>query len=314
MHIGIDNAVNGHGQRAVDAVVLYLENLRRTAGEAAVQIAWRRIWNGYVAFGSIGSFGQDLVDLITTGPSLREQMIAMIERKASFGSRNHQQHMVGPSRIDEWFADPEGFLDALLEHEWITAGDWHNGRIRALMDFETGPMYRVFTEDEIALWDAYTTGLTNPPAPAPAKVSPALAMTALIDQLRPIQRGVSGHVTNTLADSNGVVHPLAWWFEQPTRTLMEALASPLNDVIVPGHPESSRFYMELTAPTGPMGKVFGLPATSPNQGMCREVLHDWIVNGCPLVSQVHRSLRLSTPPGKRDRHPTGHIYGMGGIH
>jgi hypothetical protein len=135
MHIGIDNAVNGHGQRAADAVRLYLQNVRLSGGDEAVQRAWRRIWNGFVAFGNIGTFGNDLLELVTHKPSLRDQMLEMIKRKANFGSRNHQKHMVGPSRIDEWFADPPGFLQALQDHGWITPGDWANSRMNGLMNF-----------------------------------------------------------------------------------------------------------------------------------------------------------------------------------
>jgi hypothetical protein len=314
MHIGIDNAVNGHGQRAADAVRLYLQNARLAGGDAAVQQAWRRIWNGYVAFGNVGTFGNDLLELVNKKPSLRDEMLAMIQRKANFGSRNHQNHMVGPSRIDEWFSDPPGFLKALEEHDVITPGDWANSRMNGLMNFETGPMYRVFTDDEIALWEAYTMSLAAPapPAPPPA-ASSARAMADVIDQLRPVQMGVAGHATNTLADLEGVVHPMSWWFEQPTRALMEALASPVNDVIKPGDPANSRFFMELIAPTGPMGSVFGLPNQT-ESGSHRDTVHRWISDGCPLPDVAAFNLRLHTPRAKRDRHPTGHIHGMGNVH
>lgn len=315
MHIGIDNAVNGHGQRAAEAVRLYLQNVRVAGGEEAVQRAWRRIWNGFVAFGSIGTFGQDLQKLINNKPSLTDQMLAMIKRKANFGSRNHQKHMVGPTRIDEWFDDPPGFLKALQEHDWITPGDWANSRMNKLMNFETGPMYRVFTDDEIALWEAYTMSLAATHAvPTEPEVSWARAMAALIDQLRPVQKGIAGHATNFMADLNGQVHSLAWWFEQPTRALMEALASPVNDLVKPGDPAGSRFLMELIAPTGPMGSVFNLPAAPPNTGSCRDVVNRWIQAGCPLPDAKPFKLRLNTPRAKRNRHPTGHIYGMGNVH
>lgn len=315
MHIGIDNAVNGHGQRAADAVCLYLQNMRLAGGEDAVQRAWRRIWNGFVAFGSIGTFGDDLLKLVNSKPDLRQQMLDMIKRKANYGSRNHQKHMVGPCRIDEWFADPPGFLQALQEHGWLTPGDWQNSRMRGLMDFETGPMYRVFTEDEIALWSAYTLSLTAPPPPPPGRpLSSARAMAGVIDKLRPIQRGKSGHVTNVMASPEGEVHNLAWWFEQPTRALMAALAAPVNELVKPGDPASSRFLNELIAPTGPMGSIFDMPADPPNTGSLRDVVHRWVLDGCLLLDEVPSMLRLHTPKAKRDRHPTGHIIGMGNVH
>lgn len=212
MHIGIDNAVNGHGRRAADAICLYLENIRLLSGDEAVQRAWRRIWNGFVAFGSLpfglrSSFAEDLRDLIINKPSHRDRMIAMIRRKAPFGSLNHQQHMIGSTRIDEWFADPAGFLDALVEHDWIIPGDWGNSRLSSLMNFATGPMFRVFTDDEISLWAEYTKSLVKPPVTSPpAPISPARAMAAVIDRLRPVQREVPAHRTTMLADADGKIH------------------------------------------------------------------------------------------------------------
>jgi hypothetical protein len=107
---------------------------------------------------------------------------------------------------------------------------------------------------------------------------------------------------------------MAWWFEQPTRSLMEALASPINGLIKPGDPASSRFFMELIAPVGPMGSVFDLPAAPPNTGTRRDVVHRWIIEGCQLPDVEQFSLRLYTPRAKRDRHPNGRIYGMGNVH
>jgi hypothetical protein len=44
------------------------------------------------------------------------------------------------------------------------------------------------------------------------------------------------------------------------------------------------------------------------------VVHRWISDGCPLPDVQVFSLRLNTPRAKRDRHPTGRIYGMGNVH
>jgi L-Lysine epsilon oxidase N-terminal/L-lysine epsilon oxidase C-terminal domain/Iron-containing redox enzyme len=319
MHIGIDNAVNGHGQRAADAVRFYLREIGASGGPTAVQAAWRRIWNGFVAFGNAGTFGNDLNDLLTKGTSLRDQVLAMIERKASYGSLNHQQHMVGPIHIDEWFADPPGFLDALVKHDWITPGNWAESRLRQQMDFETGQMFRVFTDDEIQLWADYTASLAQPPSPPPPPtVQAAQAMAALIDELRPVQSGISGHQTRMMADEKGEVHTIAWWFSQPTAAIMLALVSPFNELTVAGHPEQSRFFTELIAPNGPMGPVFGLPASVlPDQAVGatrRDVVASWILAGCPLIDTLHISLALNTPAARRAIHPTGIIHGMGTIH
>ncbi|MDQ1742708.1 MAG: hypothetical protein QOE23_1047 [Pseudonocardiales bacterium] len=315
MHIGIDNAVNGHGQRAAEAIDIYLENVRASGGDEAVQAAWRRIWTGFVAFGTTGDFGQDLVDLVHAKPSLRSQVLAMIREKAEYGSLNHQQYTVGATRIDEWFADPEGFLDALVTHDYLVPGDWANSKLNALMDFETGPMFRVFTDDEIALWAAYTQSLGQPvPPPPPPVTSWARAMTDLIDELRPVQQGNPAHQAQFMTAEDGLSHSVAWWFTQPTQDILNALMSQRNQLVVPGQPGASPFLTELTAPAGPMGPIFDLPArTSPGLTR-REVLTCWVTEGCPTVLDQHTTLRVNTPQVIRELHPTGRILGMGAVH
>lgn len=315
MHIGIDNAVNGHGRRALDAVLLYLQGIQETGGAGAVERAWRRIWNGYVAFGQIGSFGQDLYNLLTNPPSLRQRMIEMIKGKADFGSRNHQTHTLGGTPINELFAVPEQFLDIMVTSGLLTPGDWESSRLNQLIQFQSGPMFRVFTDDEIALLSDYTLSLSAPSKPTPPKGLPAAAaMETVIDQLKPQQTGTPGHAAHTLKDESGTDHTVAWWFDQPPRVFMKALASPGNGFISPGNPAASAFFTHWIAPGGPMGDVFDAPAASSPGMTCRAVVQDWIVKGCPLPDQVMRMLRLTTPAAKRDRHRTGHIYGMGSVH
>jgi hypothetical protein len=321
MHIGIDNSVNGHGRRAADAVNLSLQIMRTHGGEKGVQSRWRRIWDGFVAFGGIpfdpdNSFAHKLRDLVNPAkaPTLRDQVIEMIRRKAPYGSRNHQQRMLGASRIDEWFSNPSGFLDALVRHDWITKGDWGNSRLNAAMNFETGPMFRVFTDDEIALWAAYTQSLAHSAPPAPAGLTPPQAMNHLIGQLRKVQEGVPGHQTVMLFDKDGAAHTMTWWFKQPNRALMEALALQENGMITPKKPAQSRFYTQLIASTGPMGGVFGLKAKSPLTGTYRDVVRAWIEDGARPTGEKHFTMWLTTPPAIAEQHPTGSIYGMGGIH
>jgi hypothetical protein len=319
LHIGIDNAVNGHGQRAAEAVELYLEQMRLTGGEPAVQAGWRRIWNGFVAFGNVGTFGEDFKQLLLSPPSLRHQMIQLIERKADFGRRNHEKRTVGACRINEWFADPPGFLDALQSAGYLLPGNWAGSRFRTLLNFDTGPMFRVFTDDEIALWEAYTLSLGAPPPPHPGHdSSPARDMAAVIDKLRPAQQDADGHKQNMLSDHDGTLRPLAWWFAQPgdegTRNLMAALASPANDVITPGDPDNSRFFTEFVAPGRPMGSWFDQPAPAPATGSCRDVVSAWITAKCPLLAKELMSLMLNSPAAKHENHPTGRIRGMGTVH
>ena len=48
-HLTIDNLSAGHSRQAADIIVSYLDEVRRTLGDAAVQREWRRVWRGYAS-------------------------------------------------------------------------------------------------------------------------------------------------------------------------------------------------------------------------------------------------------------------------
>ncbi|HEY3732895.1 MAG TPA: iron-containing redox enzyme family protein [Streptosporangiaceae bacterium] len=48
-HLTIDNMSAGHSRQAADIIVSYLDEVRRTFGDAAVQREWRRVWRGYAS-------------------------------------------------------------------------------------------------------------------------------------------------------------------------------------------------------------------------------------------------------------------------
>ncbi|WP_331767508.1 iron-containing redox enzyme family protein [Embleya sp. NBC_00896] len=49
-HLTIDNFSAGHAKQAAEIIVGYLDHVRRTVGEAAVAVEWRRVWRGYASF------------------------------------------------------------------------------------------------------------------------------------------------------------------------------------------------------------------------------------------------------------------------
>lgn len=49
LHLSIDNPASGHASRAREAIVLYLDEIRRRAGAEAVDNLWERIWTGYLS-------------------------------------------------------------------------------------------------------------------------------------------------------------------------------------------------------------------------------------------------------------------------
>lgn len=53
LHLSIDNLAGGHAALAVEAVQLFLDDVRATAGDAAVDTHWRRIWRGYLSLHTV---------------------------------------------------------------------------------------------------------------------------------------------------------------------------------------------------------------------------------------------------------------------
>lgn len=317
MHVGIDNPSNGHAARAVEAISIYLDTVRAEGGgEEAVQAQWLRIWAGYVAFGTVGTFGQDLQAHLRDKPSLHDQMIQLIEDKAEYGSLNHGDKMLGDNRINDWFSDPEGFIKEIVRSGLVIPGNWDQSPMKSLTSFSEGRMYRVFTPEELALWQAWTNGLGQ--SPDTPVTNPQQNMLQLVSILRQRQGGVEGHRVMTLTDpETRLAHPISWWFKQPSQNFLNALSHPSNKWITPGVPDKSPFLTELLAPARPMGAAFAevIPGTGGKTG--RQIVTEWILDQCPVPAVAKtpaKVLWLSTSKADWNAHPHHRILGMGAIH
>ncbi|WP_189304528.1 LodA/GoxA family CTQ-dependent oxidase [Streptomyces cinerochromogenes] len=287
MHIGIDNATNGHGAKARDAVVQYLEGIYEDGGDAAVQQQWQRIWNGYVAFATVGNLSKDLRDLLLNPPSPEDRVLDLIARKAPYASQNHDGKTLGENKLNDWFLDPAGLLQELQDSGLIVPGDPDKSSFFEKTTY-TGPMYKVFSESELELWRQWTRSLTAPPT-GPV-LTPLKAMTLLVDTLRPRQAGNPAHTKVLLTGPDPTDHAVpprtrtesvAWWFTQPTGALLAALAHPDNQLVSPGHPDESGFITDLIAPANAMGAAF--EAVVPGTEMTgTDIARWWVTEGCPL--------------------------------
>src|SRR5207253_1287440 len=107
-----------------------------------------------------------------------------------------------------------------------------------------GPMYKVFNDEELAIWEDWVVWLGKKDAP-PVESDPAKLMALVIDTLRQRQQGVPDHQSRTLTGPNpagapdSITQSVAKWFEGPTRALMEALSDPTNGWITKGQPQKS---------------------------------------------------------------------------
>jgi len=337
LHVGIDNAASGHGALAKRAIELYLDQVREMEGESTMRDVWKRIWTGYVAFGSLGTLGQDIQNVTTQRNSpqdrkafLKSQMVDMITRKAPYASLNHRHKTLGNTYINDWFEDPSGFLDALAQGGIIIPGNPDISPIFHLMSF-SGPMYHVFTDDEQKLWRDYIISLTEPDPDDPLSV--VAAMRELIDYLRERQERNAGHEV-LLSGPNPykskekfVTNSIHWWFDlkmdpqvaDPDGAFMNALSFEGaegikgNGWIVKGDAASSPLVTTMLAGGNAMAKAFSYTAPKTGGQTYKEVIVQWIDQGCPTEEAVHRAA-LAAAEVKPPQPPRRKLLGMGKVH
>ncbi|HTU48776.1 MAG TPA: LodA/GoxA family CTQ-dependent oxidase [Bryobacteraceae bacterium] len=355
MHVGIDNASNGHGAKARHAVAMYLDRVRQQTGsEDEVQKQWKRIWNGFAAFETLGTLSEDLRDLLLSrrDGTPESDLIDLVNRKRAYGRLNHGDKRIQSELINDLFEDPQLLLDKLSsDKNYITPGDPGNSGFFQKLTFD-GPMYKVFTDDEIEVWRRWVVWLGSkpqaqphapapqPPAqpPQPSAQGPAQLMAALIAALKDQQLGDAAHQRFTLKGPDPtnpgqqITQPVAWWFDQPIPSFMQALADPANGWVTPGNPSQSRFLTQLVDGNNAMADAYNQQAPGLSRTW-KDIATDWIRQGCPIPSPAKTetfALALALPfppkskkafrlgiyasPSERARHPRGKVLGMGTVH
>lgn len=323
MHVAIDNAATGHGAMAKRAVELYLEQVRTDVGEDAMQAQWERVWNGYVAFATTGTLAQDMRQRRPRPSAPAEKVLAIVQGRAPVARLNHGQQRLGGTLINDLFADPPALLAALVTGGMILPGDPDHSPFFGLLGPD-GPMYTIFDDAEIATWREWAASLTQPTA-APAgdtPTSPGDQMMRLVDAMRPRQEGQPAHAAEQLtgpdpANSTALVtEPVAWWFGQPTRSLMRALAHDTAWVAA-GDVDASRFVTDLLRGSNDMSRALGAEVDVVRHLTGVQVATEWINAGCPIPDDAGsspRPLTFLSPPDRVDAHPTGVIHGSGSVH
>ena len=319
LHVGIDNASAGHGALAKQAVELYLDQVRVQGGN--VQEMFERIWTGYVAFGTLGTLNQDIQAQFTQPESLLNRMIDMINSKAQYARQNHGNKKLGPNFMNDWFDDPAGLLDELVASGFIVPGYPEKSPFFQLTSF-TGPMFHVFTPEELKLWENYIVSL-DPPAKRP-ELNLEAAMLYVIDKLRQRQSGTPGHHARLTGvdprNNQTVTMPIAWWFEEQfgdkpninDYTVLRALRNPVNGWITPGNSGTSPLLTQLLAGIGDMAEAFRayvpdhLLVPTPDKQIVqpftyKQVLAMWVDDGCRVEGVVDTSLTTQKQAAAKGR-------------
>ena len=292
LHVGIDNAAEGHGAKAREAVECYLDQALARGGDAEVQRLWKRIWNGYVAFATTGNLGQDLRDLLqqraSAPPTPRDKIYELMLRKKQYGSLNHGDRRLGANLINDLFEDPDAFMQGLIDANYIVPGSVAASSFFKVISFE-GPMYKVFTDDEVRLWEEWVEWLGQQTQPQKPETDPAKLMAMCVDALRARQVGAPGHAANQLTGPDPahpgqtITQPVAAWFQAPTPVFMSVLADAKNGWIVKGNSAGSRFVTELLMTNNPMSSAFDASGgASAGNKTWKQIAMDWIDKGCPI--------------------------------
>lgn len=332
MHIGIDNASEGHGAQARRAVELYLDRILRESGPAAQQAHWKRIWRGFVAFATAGydlfaNVGPTLADGMSiegeqaNHPKTPAEKVAeLMDRKKPYGSLNHIRAQLGAYRINDLFDDPPVFIGELENSPLITPGDPDNSRFLTYLTTFQGPMYKVFSSEDIVVWREWIEWLgregdTQRPK---SHINRAHAMRLLLAELRPLMIASSGHNlyrVPTMKDTDGRPIELAKLFKSSDiKTIMSVLSDPQNGWIIPYRPMDSALIVDLMRPAKAMGTALDRRSPKLFNQIGRMVVYEWIAAGCPLPDEPAPDTAKAIVTKRREPRLFVQQYGMGAVH
>ena len=328
MHVGIDNATEGHGAKAKRAIELYLDQVFRESGPQSQQEHWKRIWRGFVAFATAGyDLFQNVPDAMSIASERAshartpaDRVADVIERKLHYGNLNHLRNRLGLYRINDLFDDRSLFLEELANSPWVAPGRPEESRFLSYLTTFQGPMYKIFSPEDIAAWREWIEWLGREGDTARPKrhITRADAMVLLLVELRQLMIASPGHRVYrvpTKNDDDGRGAALADLFmSHDVREVMRVLKDPRNGWIVPFRPAESVLIVDLMQPARTMGSALDrrLPRLFGMVG--RMVAYEWIAAGCPMPGEPVPDASRTIVPRRREAKLFVQQYGMGAVH
>lgn len=315
MHVGIDNAVDGHGAKARNAVNVYLDNVLKESGNEAMQREWKRIWTGFVAFATAGMnyLGIDDVLAHRRPPTITDKIKSLMARKQHYGALNHANRKMGVNRINDWFDDLDGFVDELAHSAFVVPGNPEASRLLNYLTTFDGPMYEVFDADDVALWRAWILwlGRTGDTPVVKQYQTKAQSMLLLLRELRSSVVGTAGHLRYKLEGK-----PLHEWFAGDLVEFMRALGKPDNPWVVPWDAENSPLVRDFAAGSNRMAQALDTRFPVLGNQVGRLVIVRWINAGCPIPEEPAPVSRIRSEPlaPRRRVRTLVQEFGIGYVH
>jgi hypothetical protein len=131
--------------------------------------AWPRIWRGALQLADARRTW--LATLHATTPSAWQAMHDLIARKAPHARGHHRDKLLNHQTLDEWFAAPSALLEQLARSAWVVPGDPDRSPLATTLVEFGGPMFGVFTAEDLAVVRAWILAL-DAPRPTRAPIIP----------------------------------------------------------------------------------------------------------------------------------------------
>lgn len=177
LHISIDNADSGHSAIAMQAVIGFIESVRRLNGNFAAQQTWKRVQAGFILSESLLT-ASDLTHLAKPAVdgfprNEREaEVIKIFEAKAPVAHKIHcsSRLRIGRQTLSNWLAPDafaskqwqKDFLDDLSQMKpWVRKGDSSKSLLIQEL-FWGGKMFGAFTRTEVEVVKRWIDSLGAP--------------------------------------------------------------------------------------------------------------------------------------------------------
>jgi hypothetical protein len=228
-----------------------------------------------------------------------KRFVELIKRKAYAAKPMHRNVIVGSRSLAELFDNPEELVRILATSDLIDSKHPRSSRFFEALSF-SGPMYKIFTEDEKAVildWIESLQKREEPVEPIPAP-SPQEAAAKILRFIRDNAERAGAQQRHAQYQVKG--RSLKDWFTDPEGLMAAFAASP--EWVVPHNSAASRLYQEFA--TGRMSGIFDSVVT--------EDLRQWIDTGAELVTSDTVPENGATPAAAVPlrRHPAVRPFAM----
>jgi hypothetical protein len=246
-------------------------------------------------------------------PTMTDKIKSLMARKQHYGSLNHANRKLGLNRINDWFDDPDGFVDELAHSAFVVRGNPGASRLLNYLTTFNGPMYEVFDADDVALWRNWILWLSHTRETATVKKyqTKAESMLLLLRELRSSVVGTEGHFRYKLEGK-----PLHEWFAGDLLEFMRVLGKPDNPWVVPWDAENSPLIRDFAAGGNRMAQALDTRFPALGNQVGRLVIVRWINAGCPMPHEPAPVSRIRSEPLSPRRRVRSLVqaFGIGYVH